>query len=605
MQLLTKTIATSLTLILMLAACDGAQRDLESQIARSNDGTGSGQIETPTDQNGTVEMLPPSGGTVNDENSTVGEIKVDAKNAYRVTVTFSDTYTKRGYFSRDEIGTLHFDITNLYTGTAADTKKIEEITLEAEEMNTPTDGKYLNFITFDGKEGPKYTIPSDSVKASDDVALKIKTLSGTTNIILKVTIAGMPSPYTLKIPVVIEKNKSSSMAIVPIGSRYENGLYIDKFVIHVVDSYGNKAKDGTHISTGVINNPKLYSNAYNGAIKSAVTQRNDVDVFTSDDLNITWLNYPDHSTIANTSVSDTELPTNDYGIVTGYDWQAIPYTIKTTSVDENNKTVTTLKTAYDYIPNIYGVSYKNDTGTLNGTTKTFKLNPANPADDINPNSDITALDTLIVLANKKHHKPEILGGYDISSIDTTNNEISLVSVNDNLNLSGLTYVIGDEYRYIDEGQTIANGAISTFESTEVKDGVAYAELRYTPEMVGKNVFIYANTVLDDKRIGISRNVLLHGTGMSQYTLSCTNDKGLRPNCSQRFRITLNDSGKGAYHVNIGTPQIAGDPVYRMATASRTDKEGWTTVSIYGIDENKTATVTFGNLIFDEYIINQK
>jgi hypothetical protein len=436
--------------------------------------------------------------------------------------------------------------------------------------------------------------------------MKMKNLSGTTNIIFKAKILlkeDKTSTYTLKVPLVIEKNKSSSMAIVPIGSRYENGLYIDKFVIHVVDSYGNRAEDGTRISTGVINNPKLYSNAYNGATKTAISAYSDVNVYTSNDKNVTWYSYPTGT--SDTAVSDTTLPTNSRGNVINYDLLAQPYVVKTTELNDKNETVTSYSNSYYYMPDIHNVKYKNDTGTLDGANKTFKLNPVDASDDINPNSDITTADTLIILANKKHHKPEYLGGYDISSIDRNSNEISLVSVNSDINLNGLTYVIGDEYRYIDRGQTIANGAISTFESTEVKDGIAYAELRYTPEMVGKNVFIYANTVLDDKRIGISRNVLLHGTGLSNETLSCTNDKGKKPNCSRAFRIMLNDSEKGAYRVNIGHPQTVGEQTFQYATATQTDSEGWTVVSIYNIEENKTATVEFGNLIFDEYIINQK
>ena len=599
-----------LTTLLLVSGCDNAQRDLDSQIRHISDTPDSGQISTP-DNNNTVEMLPPASGSVTDENSTVGEIKVDAKNAYRVSVKFSDNYNEKGYFTREEIGQIHFDITNLYTNTPVDTNKIDKIVLEAEEQTTvdsTASGKYFNFITYSGEEGPKYIIPKASIKPSDNVAIKVKDLSGTTNIIFSATVRlgdDKTATYKLKVPVVIEKNKSSSMAIVPIGSRYENGLYIDKFVIHVVDSYGNKAKDGTHISTGVINNPKLYSNAYDGATKYTSPSGKDVVHYTSSDKNVTYINYPDPATITQVTIPDTVLPTNSRGNIISYDITPYYYQIRTDTLDDKNQTVTSYKTDWKYYTDISGVHYKNDTGSLDGKNRTFTLNPADTDDNINPNSDITTLDTLIILANKKHHKPAYLGGYDIENIDPVTNAIKLVSVNPNLNLSGLTYVIGDEYRYIDRGQTIANGAISTFESTEVKNGIAYAELRYTPEMVGKNVFIYANTVLDNKRIGISRNVLLFGTGLGKQTLSCTNDKGNRPNCSRRIRITLNDSGKGAYHVNIGHPQIVGEQTFMTATASQTDDEGWTTVSIYGIDENKTATVEFGDLLFDEYIINQK
>jgi hypothetical protein len=534
-----------------------------------------------------------------DENATTGTIKIDAKNAYKVAVTFSDDYNQKGYYSKSEVGELKFNITNIYDKKADITDIIENITLDVEEKSDTNklQGKYLNFITYDGKQGGTYSIDQAHIKSSDSVALKMEKLSGTTNIILSVKIKDIEKPYKLKVPIVIEKNKSSSMAIVPIGSRYENGLYIDKFVIHVVDSYGNKAQDGTRISTGVINNPKLYSNAYNGAVKHHA------------DKYIVDITKGEIQTYTDTNLTDQELP-NSYGKIIANDYSKFQYSFTSPVLDENNTIVkdennnTVYQTTYtdSYYPTIFGVKRKNDKGTLNKSDGTFTINPVNPTDIIT--DKITSLDTLIVLANKNNHHPENLGGWDIASIEGPN-KLKLVSLDKGTDLSGLTYVIGDEYRYIDRGQTIANGAVSTFETTEVKDGLAFAELRYTPELVGHNVFIYANTRLEDKHIGISRNLLLHGTGQSEKTMSCTNDKGKKPDCHMSYRITLNDSGKGAYKVNIGTPQIVGENTYRYATASRTNATGWTTVSIYGIDENKTATVKFGSLINDEYIINQK
>jgi hypothetical protein len=593
--------------LLTFNACGSSvTRDDQSYVGADKGGhianePSSGFINDDKNDNIPHEINAGSGGNVattpSDDNSTTGTIKIDAKNAYKVAAKFSEGYNKKGYYNREEIGSINFSISNIYTNQNIDVKKIKSITLEAEKKESETQGTYFNFIQYDGKEGPKYTIPESEVKATDSVALKIKDLSGTTNLIISIYLKGFETPYKLKVPLVIEKNKSSSMAIVPMGSRYENGLYIDKFVIHVVDSYGNKAKDGTKISTGVINNPKLYSNAYNGAVKHQAQK------------NIINLNNSESQTYTDTNLTDQELPNNN-GKIIALDYSSYDEERKTPRVDENgtivrdenNETVYDSKTIKRYYPTIGVVERKNDTGTLNRSDGTFTISPKDTTDIIT--DKISSLDTLVVLANKNNHHPENLGGWDIASVEGEN-KLKLVSLDKGVDLSGLTYVIGDEYRYIDRGQTIANGAVSTFETTEVKDGLAFAELRYTPELVGHNVFIYANTRLEDKHIGISRNVLLHGTGLSDETMSCTNEKGRKPDCHMSYRITLNDSGKGAYKVNIGTPQIAGANTYKYATASRTSSTGWTTVSIYGIDENETATVTFGSLINDEYIINQK
>jgi hypothetical protein len=593
--------------LLTFNACGSSvTRDDQSYVGADKDGhianePSSGFINDEND-NVSHDINTGSSGNVtttpSDDNSTTGTIKIDAKNAYKVAAKFSEGYNKKGYYNREEIGSINFSITNIYKNNQSiDVKKIKSITLEAEKKESERQGTYFNFIQYDGKEGPKYTIPESEVKATDSVALKIKDLSGTTNLIISIYLKGFETPYKLKVPLVIEKNKSSSMAIVPMGSRYENGLYIDKFVIHVVDSYGNKAKDGTKVSTGVINNPKLYSNAYNGAVKHLAQK------------SIVSLSDLESQTYTDTNLTDQQLPNNN-GKIIAYDFNKFKYSFTSAVLDENNTIVkdennnTVYKTTYTdyYYPVIAGVKRKNDIGTLNKSDGTFTISPKDPTDIIT--DKISSLDTLVVLANKDNHHPDNLGGWDIASVEGTN-KLKLVNLDKGADLSGLTYVIGDEYRYIDRGQTIANGAASTFETTEVKDGLAFAELRYTPELVGHNVFIYANTRLEDKHIGISRNLLLHGTGQSEKTMSCTNDKGSKPDCHRSYLITLNDSGKGAYKVNIGTPQIAGKNTYRYATASRTSSTGWTTVSIYGIDENETATVKFGELINDEYIINQK
>ena len=486
--------APALAILLLLSGCETAERDLDTQIERSND-SGSGQIDTPADQNGTISMQPGDGGSVSDDNTTVGEIKIDAKNAYRVAVTFSDNYNANGYFYRGEIGRIHFDITNLYTGAPAAIENIDEIILEAEEKNSETDGKYFNFITYSGEEGPRYIIPKNSIKASDDVALKVKDLSGNTNIIFKATIRlkeGTSSTYSLKVPLVIEKNKSSSMAIVPFEDRYENGLFIKKFVIHVVDTYGNKAKDGTRISTGVINNPKIISNE----------------------------------------------------------------------------------------------------GTLDQNKSEFTLNPLDQITTAN----IQVTDTLVTLANQQEYRPENLGGWDITDIMPQESKLKIITWDRVPEVNHIKYVIGNEYRYDRCNDTVMNAAASTFESTEVKDGIAFAELRYVPAMVGKTVTIYANTRLNDKRIGISRVVALTGTGLQPVTISCTNDAGKQSYCNKTVTFIQNDSEKFAREALIGHPINTGDAEHaqiNFPNGFRTDCNGHLQVEITNIDENKTASYTMG------------
>ncbi len=524
----------SLTAIVLTTGCETSVRDFEDELSRAalqNPQTAP-NIDTP-EQNQSQEA-PNTGGTItSDENTTVGEIKIDAKNAYRVSLSFSDAYNQKGFYSTEEIGQIYFDITNIYTNSPANVAIIDSITLEAEERNA-TEGKYFNFITYTGEQGPIYTIPKESIKASDNVAIKINKLSGTTNLVFKAKIKLKDeevSDYELKIPLVIEKNKSSSMAIVPIGTRFENGLFIDRFVIHVVDSYGNKAKDGTSISTGVINNPKLYSNAF----RNTVFNKND------------------------------------------------RYTLR------------------DIIKSEDPIYFYDDRGTFDKNNAKFTF----PYTIDLLDDPITTDDTLVLLANENQYKPENLGGWDIKDLDFTDNSVSLITTDKTSSIDNVSFAIGNEYRYDECSQTLMNAAASSFEITEVKDGVAYAELRYVPAMVGKSVFIYANAQLENKHIGISRKVTLTGLGLTQYTLTC-DYKDTGSYCDIRFKMMLNGiENTPAQNVYLEQPKLAGPQVFGTTTASRTDCNGWTTVTIEGIDENKTASVTVGDFIADELIINKQ
>jgi hypothetical protein len=330
--------------------------------------------------------------------------------------------------------------------------------------------------------------------------MKMKNLSGTTNIIFKAKILlkeDKTSTYTLKVPLVIEKNKSSSIAIVPYETRYENGLFIDKFVIHIVDSYGNKAKDGTHIYTGVINNPKIIN--------------------------------------------------------------------------------------------------KNQAGILDKSASTFTVDTNDALDEKN----ILPTDTLITLASLGEYRPENLGGWDIVDTIPQESKLEIITFDKTQEVDKLNYVIGNEYRLDVCNDTIMNAAASSFESTEVKDGIAYAELRYVPAMVGKTVTIYANARLDDKRIGVSRIQALTGTGLKPVTVTCTNDAGKNPTCRKTITLFQNDSDKFARDAVIGYPINSGDATNAILHITRdnnlikTDCNGNIDVTITNIDENKTASYTFG------------
>ena len=445
-------------------------------------------------------------GVINQPNNN-GTIPSDTNNT-TVIKTILGTYSVKitpeyESITAGQTQNIHYEIVNFFTKKPADDSVVKYIKFDI-------DKKHAEFFDPIGRHGDE--IEFKNPKAIGDIAIKSTNLSGQVPINFNAVIDNTDINLTKTLPVVIEKNRSSSMAIVPFQVDYDpsTGLFTQTFTIHVVDSYGNKAKDGTRISTGVINNPKLYSSPFNSLHKKP--------------------------------------------------------------------------------------------GTLKKSDSTFKISDGNLS--ANVVDKITDQDTLIVLANKNQHKPANLGGWDIASI-LSDKSLKLYDLDKgkdvsgvSKDVSGVSYVIGDEYRYDECSGTIMNAAAATFNSTEVKDGIAQATLRYTPDMFGRNVFIYANSVIDGKKIGISRPLVLTGLGLEPMTVSLKNDSNVTaPMESIRVRLVEKGSKKFPRHVYIGTPVMSGSELnYAYAKASKTDCDGWTTVSIYGIKPGKTAAVTVGEVI---------
>ena len=560
----------ALAVILGLGACESTDRYNRHEVGAIQDDTTIGDDNgiVVTNPEPFVPITPDNGGSIaqpTDGNQTENQYKtINGVYSIKITPEF-DSITS------GQTQNVHYEITNFFTKKPADDRVITY-------MNLEIDKRYAEFFDENGNHGNiiEFGKGTSTAKSTGDVALKSNSKSGQLLVNFNAVIDGTDINLTKSLPIVIEKNKSSSMAIVPLETTYANGLFTEKFVIHVVDSYGNKAKDGTKISTGVVNNPKLYSRAYD----TGISEKAGVAV----------------------SVKDPELPTSRWGEVSKLDFNLYETATDSGQRDDDNNTI--FNYAYTLAKTV-GYDLKNDKGLLNKTTGKFTL----PGDQ--NTSVISPLDTLIVLANEEQHKPYNLGGWDISAIDDDKKQLSLydLDLGNEGDISGVSYVIGDEYRYDRCNETLMNAAASSFTSTEVTDGVAYAELRYTPAMVGKNIFIYANSKLEDRQIGISRKVILTGTGLETATLTCKNESpegsSKLVSCSKRFRMVQTSSGKIARDVYIAQPTTVEEANYYKATATKTDCDGWTTVSIYGVPATKTATVTFGDYISNELIVNKR
>jgi hypothetical protein len=124
-------------------------------------------------------------------------------------------------------------------------------------------------------------------------------------------------------------------------------------------------------------------------------------------------------------------------------------------------------------------------------------------------------------------------------------------------------------------------------------------------MVGKTIFVYANSKINNKRIGISRRVNLTGLGLNPLTFTCDNPNATaNKNCSQDLFMTLKGSNTAAKFVNLGTPIcISGCSDSSNENATDLTCSSWTT-GTFILDINKSATYSFGNLIAHEKVQNQ-
>ena len=143
-------------------------------------------------------------------------------------------------------------------------------------------------------------------------------------------------------------------------------------------------------------------------------------------------------------------------------------------------------------------------------------------------------ETLIVLANKDKFDSSYLGGWTIK--DKIDNSTLLLEGDVDINETGLSYVIGDEKRFDPcDGQP----KFVNFEKESYflnRGGEVNLTLKYPPFFVGKDVYLYVNSIIDGKRVGASMRKKLFGTGITADEVTCSNGE----KCGE-IQFTLNDS----------------------------------------------------------------
>ncbi|MRJ02963.1 MAG: hypothetical protein C6I05_05875, partial [Epsilonproteobacteria bacterium] len=155
------------------------------------------------------------------------------------------------------------------------------------------------------------------------------------------------------------------------------------------------------------------------------------------------------------------------------------------------------------------------------------------------------LDRLVILADEDRADNLYLGEWDIvSRIDDYT--LKLYKKYEGWPTSGLTYVIGNEKRVDTCSNNTATLLFDHQDQTYTlqEGGITTTRLLYPPYMLGKTIFLYANS-REEVRVGATkRSTLFGGTGLTtrEEVLQCDNSEGNRTKrCQLRFTIVSKDN----------------------------------------------------------------
>lgn len=159
-------------------------------------------------------------------------------------------------------------------------------------------------------------------------------------------------------------------------------------------------------------------------------------------------------------------------------------------------------------------------------------------------------ENVVILASDEKLEGAYLGGWTVAS--TTSSSLAFESDYVGESVSGLRFLVGDEKRYDECELSLKVADIDDENATYVIDenGNATLNLRYDPYLVGKDVYIYANSY-SNERVGTSIRKKLWGTGISASTSTCTGGEDYNVTCTLGVQLSLNDSPNYFQKTQIG------------------------------------------------------
>jgi hypothetical protein len=184
--------------------------------------------------------------------------------------------------------------------------------------------------------------------------------------------------------------------------------------------------------------------------------------------------------------------------------------------------------------------------SINGEKTEFDL-PDNNFDFAN----VQYRDTLIVLAEEDKMSPYYLGGWIVDTVSDDSKALYFDKPYLGISESGLTFLVGNERRY---DICTKEPALADFDSVDgsytlVSGGMKDVILRYPPNLIGKDIYLYANSY-DNKRVGVAIRKKLWGVE-NEISASVNTDNCVKnSNCDVYVSFHLNSANAPLEDENI-------------------------------------------------------
>jgi hypothetical protein len=239
---------------------------------------------------------------------------------------------------------------------------------------------------------------------------------------------------------------------------------------------------------------------------------------------------------------------------------------------------------------------KNGTIDYDSSNDITEFNLTNTDSDF---SNVEEGDNVVILAEANRLDSKYLGGWVIGT-KVDDKTLNFESKYFGDTTEKLTFVVGNENRYDGCEKTVKVADFDSADKTYTTDdnGNAKLTLRYDPYLIGKDVYIYANSY-SDKRVGTALRKKLWGTGIPvPASLTCTAPDSGSKTCTFDFVLTPSDSPKVLQDVRIGGFKLSGECTVK-STDLLTECDGVVSITV-DTPAKKSCTVQWNGSIQYEH-----